>query len=198
MRYIQYNQIRGLELKKIIIAAAFFFVTHALCGPLGLRKGMTLEELKKQGAFTPTDQKFTYESKFLANGHPEFESYVALLTPEHGLCKVVAIGKSVDSNAYGTELEERYKDLLSGVKAKYGAPAREFNFISRGSIWREPKDWMMSLLKRERKLQAFWAPPENRNLADSINLINVKGGTCRIQNCRSLELTRCLKFKHFA
>ncbi len=135
---------------------------------------MTLEELQQQGTFTPTAQKFTYKSKTLASGHPDFESYLAILTPEHGLCKLVAQGKNIDSNAYGTELEGRYKDLLAAVKLKYGAPAREFNFIAGGSIWREPRDWMMSLLKTERKLIAFWALPENKNLPDSINVINVK------------------------
>lgn len=174
MGYIQYNQIRGLELKKIIIAAAFFIVTHAFSGPLGLRKGMTLEELKKQGTFTPMKEKFRYESKSLANGHPDFAAYFVTLTPEHGLCKVEAIGKVMDSNSYGTELEGKYKDLLSAVKAKYGAPAKEFNFIPGGSIWRDPRDWMMSLMKTERHLTAFWAPPETQNLPDSLNIIMIK------------------------
>ena len=42
-------------------------------------------------------------------------------------------------------------------------------------------------------------PTETQAVRSALDaLLLVKGGTCRIQNCRSLELTRCLKFKHFA
>ena len=161
-------------MRKIIVAAACFIAFSAVAGPLGLNKGMTLEELNKHGSFTPAGQQFVYTSKTLTNGHPDFESYTVILTPEHGLCKLQAAGKNIDSSSYGTELESKFKDLISAMTGKYGSPGKNYDFLRSGSIWNEPKDWMMGLLKKERTLTAFWAPPENSNMPDSLKTIMVE------------------------
>ena len=161
-------------MRKIIVAAAFFAAFGAIAGPLGLNKGMTLEELNKHGSFTPSPRKFVYESKNLTNGHPDFQSYTAIVTPAHGLCKIVARSQNIESSSYGTEIEERFKDLISALTGKYGAPGKQYNFLRQGSIWNEPKYWMMGLLKKERILSAFWWPPENLNLPDSLRGIHVE------------------------
>lgn len=96
---------------------------------------MTLVELQKQGPFTPAGQQFIYISKPLANGHPDFESYSVILTPEHGLCKPVAAGKNIDTNSYGTELEGKFKDLIDVMTRKYGAPGKNYDLLRSDSIW---------------------------------------------------------------
>lgn len=162
-------------MRKIIVAAAFFAAFGAIAGPLGLNKGMTLEELNKHGSFTPVPRhQFVYESKNLTNGHPDFQSYTALVTPAHGLCKIMATSRNIESSSYGTEIEEKFKDLISALTGKYGAPGKQHNFLKQGSIWNEPKYWMMGLLKKERILSAFWLPPENSNLPDSLTTIYVQ------------------------
>lgn len=161
-------------MRRIIVAAAFFAAFGAIAGPLGLSKGITLEELKKQGAFAPGNQQFVYTAKTIANGHPDFDSYTVVLTPEQGLCKIQAVSKDIETSSFGTELEGKYKSLVDAMSGKYGAPRKNYDFLRSGSIWKESQYWMMGLLKKERTLTAFWSKPENDNLPDSIHSIIVE------------------------
>lgn len=162
-------------MKSVILLAGIFSAFNAISGPLGLTQGMTLEELKKQGNFTPiSGQKFFYTSKTLTSGHPDFITYSALVTPEHGLCIVGASSKSVNSNVYGTELEGKFKELISVLTEKYGKPSKSYNELRNGSIWDNPQHWMMGLLKKERVLAVFWEKSKKLNLPDSMQLISVQ------------------------
>ena len=165
------TQIKERKLKRIIFAAAFFAAFGVIAGPLGLNKGMTLEELKKQGAFVAGNQQFVYTAKTITNGHPDFESYTVILTPEQGLCKIQAASKDIDTSSFGNELQGKYRDLVGALSQKYGAPGKDFDFLRAGSIWKEPQYWMMGLLKKERNLDAFWSKPENNNLPDSLSSV---------------------------
>ena len=148
--------------------------TTAFAGPFGLSKGMTLEQLKKQGSFTPTKMRFVYQTKNLAKGHSDFEAYSVLVSPRYGLCKITAIGNDVVTNAFGNQLEQKFKDISAALTRRYGDPESQFDFLQKGSIWKDPQDWMMGLLKKERALSSFWAPPKNTDLPDSLSVIAVK------------------------
>lgn len=166
-------------MKKYIFCALTLALTAlapaaALAGPLGLIKGMTLEQIKKQGNFVPTKTRFVYQAKALAKGHPDFESYSVLVSPQHGLCKITAIGTDVVTNVFGNQLERKFKDIAGAITRKYGAPGSEFDFLQSGSIWKEPQDWMMGLVKKERVLASFWAAPKNTDLPDALSVIAVK------------------------
>lgn len=158
-------------MRKIIVAAAFFAAFSAIAGPLGLNKGMTLNELKKQGAFVSGSQQFVYTAKTITSGHPDFESYTVILTPEQGLCKIQAVSKGIDTSSFGNELQEKYRELVGALSKKYGAPGKDFDILRAGSIWKEPQYWMMGLLKKERNLDAFWSKPENNDLPDSLGSV---------------------------
>lgn len=160
-------------MRKIIVVAALFAAFGAIAGPLGLNKGMTLEELKKQGAFISGNEPFVYTAKTIASGHPDFELYSVLLTPEQGLCKIQAAGKNIDTSSFGSELQEKHRELVGALSKKYGAPSNEFNYLKAGSIWNEPQDWMMGLLKKERNLDAYWTKSDKSNLSDSLEAVSV-------------------------
>ena len=93
---------------------------------------MSLEELRKQGDFTPSDQPFIYRTKTLLSGHPDFEFYSAIVTPEHGLCKITAVGKDINVNSFGSALTEKFNDLVGVLSSKYGSPFRKFDFLRAG------------------------------------------------------------------
>lgn len=161
-------------MRKIIIAAAFFAAFSAIAGPLGLNKGMTLEEIKKQGDFVSENQPFIYTAKTIASGHPDFGSYLVILTPEQGLCKILAISKDIETSGFGTELEGKYKSLMDAMSGKYETPGKNYDFLRSGSIWKEPQYWMMGLLKKDRTLSAYWSKPENNNLPDSLKSVLIE------------------------
>lgn len=154
----------------ILVVASF----SAVAGPFGLSKGMTLEEVKKYGAFVSGDSPFTYTAKTLSNGHPDFEIYSIILTPQQGLCKIQTAGKDVKTSSFGSELKEKHNDLVKALSNKYGSPGNNFDFLRTGSIWKDPQDWMMALLKKERTLASYWSPPERTNLPDSLLTIQLE------------------------
>ena len=143
-------------MKKYIIAVAVLVAASAsIAGPFGLGKGMTLEELKNQGAFVSDEEQFFYTAKIIANGHPDFEIYSVTLTLEHGVCKVQAVSKVIETSSFGTELVSKHKSLADAVSVKYGLPSKKYDFFNSGSIWKESQYWMMGLFKKSGTLLLF-------------------------------------------
>ncbi len=154
---------------KIFVTIILFIASFpAVAGPFGLSKGMTLEEAKKYGDFVSGNSPFVYTAKTLAGGHPDFESYSIILTPQQGLCKIQASGKDVNTSAFGDELKAKHIEFVKALSNKYGSPGNNYDFLRLGSIWKDPQDWMMALLKKERTLASYWSSPERTNLPDSL------------------------------
>jgi hypothetical protein len=150
-----------------------FLSSSAIAGPLGVDKGMSLEDLKKIGDFAPTENPNLYRAKSIKQGHPDVEFYFATLTPSQGLCKISAATKDIQSSSYGNELKEKFIEIKEALAQKYGSPDKDFDFLRSGSIWNESKDWMMGLYKKERYLTSFWTAPQNK-LPNSIAAIKVE------------------------
>jgi hypothetical protein len=155
-------------MKKIAAALSLALCSTAFAGPFGLSMGMSLEQLKKQGKITLTEHKFTYQTTSLIGGHPDYQLYSLFLTPKQGLCKILAASKTINSGSSGRELIEKYDRTVASLTRKYGAPTGSDDSLDEGSIWNEPRDWMMSLLKKERTI---WTSFSNRQ--DSINVLSV-------------------------
>lgn len=151
---------------------AIFFVSFAIAGPLGLEKGMKLNELKKHGNFSPTHVVNVYVSTSLLRGYPDAEAYSVVVSPIYGLCKILVATKYVNTGQYGYELKNKFDELKGALSKKYGVP-KNHDFLHSGSIWNEPRDWMMSLAKKERTLSSFWTLPENQ-MQDSIEAISIE------------------------
>lgn len=149
----------------------FFLISEGFAGPFGLDKGMSLDEARRHGSIESTPKMFQYRSKMMNNGYPDADFYTFIITPKSGLCKISVATVDIPTSAYGTELVQKYDDIKSALTQKYGSPSRDFDFLRAGSIWNEPKDWMMGLLKNERTRAAFWT---GRELQDSIKAIKVE------------------------
>ncbi|MBA3340609.1 MAG: hypothetical protein H0T48_02110 [Gemmatimonadaceae bacterium] len=74
-----------------------------------------------------------------------------------GLCKVMAASSSINNDSYGVATQRKFKEIKAALTAKYGATDREFDFLHAGSIWNEPRDWMLAVRQNERSLAAFWS-----------------------------------------
>jgi hypothetical protein len=119
--------------------------------PFGLKKGMTNAQL---GA-TELSKPGFYKLVQVPKPHPDFEAYIVQVGPTTGLCWVKGVGKNVSTSVYGSELKVAYNDLRDQVGATYGQ-YEEMDFLRAGSIWDEPKDWTMAMLKKERYLMSTW------------------------------------------
>lgn len=40
-----------------------------------------------------------------------FEAYTLVITPQHGPCKIVAIGHTIETSVYGTELSSKFESI---------------------------------------------------------------------------------------
>jgi hypothetical protein len=111
---------------------------------------MSLAELTQRGNPTPlAEVPFSYTMTSVPVPHPAFESYSVTVTQGDGLCKVMGIGKTLDTNSFGTEIQSAFDELEQALARKYGRH-KKFDFLQAGSIWNEPRDWMSGLRHKER------------------------------------------------
>lgn len=156
-------------IKRFAAAVVFLSPLVALAGPFGLEKGDTLQTIGGSPLqLAPGKYKITAVPK----PHSAFEYYVLQIGPQSGLCWIKAIGKSINTSVYGTQLRVAYEDLQSRLKENYGS-SKSSDFLFSGSIWRDPKDWTMSLVKKERILASTWDRKSNASLPSDIASVAV-------------------------
>jgi hypothetical protein len=136
-------------------------------GPFGLEMGIkredfegSLEELRPYWFKTPAVPKM----------HSSFEDYVLQITPVQGLSFIKAIGKTISTNPYGIELRSAFENLRGKLENIYGVSEKK-DYLMYDSIWNEPRDWMHSILSKERGLSAKWERTKGRNLQNDLELI---------------------------
>ena len=72
-------------------------------------------------------------------------------------------GRDIHAGAYGSDLQLAFNTISAMVSEKYG-PGERFDHLSAGSIWAEPRDWMMGLRQKERTLSALWEAEEGSKI----------------------------------
>ncbi len=130
--------------------------SHAQSGPFGLSMGMSVSRiLALPGAERIGDAPGAFFVPRPPQPHPDFESIVVSAEDSIGLCKVTAIGKTLESASTGAQLRNRFDQLEIVLTGKYGRPLK-LDRLSTGSIWNEPNDWMMGIRVGERTYAAVW------------------------------------------
>jgi hypothetical protein len=130
---------------------------------------MTKAELSRVASLKPeTDSPLVYTIATVPKPHVRFESYVVMVSETIGLCKVVAVGKSIETSAFGTELHSEFDNLEASLEQRYGKH-KTFDHLRAGSLWTEPQYWMMGLEKKDRTLAAFWDHEETPSLPTDLN-----------------------------
>lgn len=163
----------GCVMKKILIVPILFcsLIITAYAGPFGMEMGMPITQIQKKLNLTPTEVPGVYKTNRLIKSHPRFDDYRLSFSPDTGLCKIVAWSKSIKTSVYGEGATGFFTNLVGTLEVKYGQPTI-FDSLNPGSIWNEPKDWMMGLNKKERRLVAFWVP-DDRQLPENLAGISV-------------------------
>jgi hypothetical protein len=129
-------------------------------GPFGLYRGMTKEQaitlIGNAGIKTMGDDYFI--SRIVPKPHPDFDRYMLVFSTE-GLVKIVAIGRSISTNGFGEGIINAFVETRNAISKTYRPPVKEFNFVQDGSLWWESRYFMMGLLKKDRRLSAYWGSP---------------------------------------
>ncbi|MFT3916139.1 MAG: hypothetical protein QM704_19275 [Anaeromyxobacteraceae bacterium] len=141
----------------LAVALSLLIAGPAFAGPFGFQPGLTRAQVEaKVGKIEETDNPRVYRTKKAPTPLRGMEGYALLISKQYGLCKVMGIGRDVETSVYGTELESAYGELKQALIKKYGAPSTSAEYLKSGSIWREPKDFMMGLKLQERQLWTAW------------------------------------------
>lgn len=175
----------------ILIAALLAISIPAQAGPFGLDMGTPLVELNKQMKLK-LEITGVYSTPSVPKGHLDFGGYQLIVTPAQGLCKIVAYSQVISTSVYGTELASKFSSLESALSSKYGKP-KKFDFLKGGSIWKEPRDWMAGLLKKERMLVSYWTMKDS-DLPEGIQEIQLKAVAISTEEAR---VTLGYEFKNF-
>jgi hypothetical protein len=139
------------------VAFVLLFARSVSAGPFGFERGMTLAQIGEAKKIGPG----MYQVTEVPKPHSAFESYVVQIGPTTGLCWIKGIGTTVQTGAYGTQLQAGFHEMKEKLAAIYGV-ARVNDTLNDGSIWNEPRDWMMGLVKKERRLAAIWSTDRNK------------------------------------
>lgn len=141
--------------------------------PFGIRLGLSRADAGKVMTMTKTQEPDMFLVERPPAAHPDFERYMVLVDDSVGVCKITAIGVSIPSNSFGTQTRERFDDVERSLREKYGAAPR-IDFLRRGSIWDEPRDWMMGLAKEDRTLMTAWLRDDSSRFPDNLATILLK------------------------
>ncbi|MGE5570922.1 MAG: hypothetical protein ACM3S5_17955 [Rhodospirillales bacterium] len=127
-------------------------------GPFGFRPGMTRDEVIRlvgTGVVEKTEDPDDLLLKTAPRPHSSFENYLLTFSRDRGLVWLKAIGRNIRTSSYGNELQVEFRAVREAISGNYGE-AKTYDFLRAGSIWDEPRDWMMGLLRKERILTAYW------------------------------------------
>jgi len=150
--------------KNTVLVFMCLFANSVFAGPFGLDMGYQFEKLDRGKEISP--------NYFLVNSVPKpnrfFETYAVEATPEAGVCFIKALSNDINTSVYGEGLRSEFKKMAGMIANKYGLPTKEVDRLTDGSIWDEPRDYMMSLKKRERTLWSMWGTSEGADLPNNI------------------------------
>jgi hypothetical protein len=140
-----------------------FIIAPSVClaGPFGFNYGESRKHVIAEVGASNVLKNDTYSIAVSTapKPHPNFEEYVLFFSPTQGLLKIIAIGKDVETNSAGEQLQESFHKTELSLSEIYGTP-KTLDYLAEGSIWNEPRDWMMGLVKQDRNLVSMWDTSE--------------------------------------
>lgn len=133
-------------------------------GPFGLWMGISLEELGRESRELAPAK---YKIEAVPKPHSAFETYIAMVAPQNGLCWIKALSPTLQTNVFGVSLRTAFESMEEKLRETYGKSKRT-DFIMSGSIWHDPQYWMQSLISQDRFFMTEWASEHGSTLKDSL------------------------------
>ncbi|MGO4743097.1 hypothetical protein [Serratia quinivorans] len=145
-------------------------------GPLGLQIGLTKKNIEDMTGveLKKVPNSFNiYATGFVPKKNAYFENYGLVISPEVGLCQIRAISKDLNTDSHGLVLKSKVEEISESLTSIYGN--RKINdVLLPGSIWKDPRDWMMGLLKEERFFGSEWKGTKAQPLKSDLQSIVIQ------------------------
>lgn len=158
-------------MRAIWAGAALFLAmapTLAAAGPFGLTQGTPVSRLL---VVKKLDGDYRYEVR-VPTPLSEFDFYIATVTPGEGLCRVTAIGRTLENDSNGASARAVYTSLKNALDEKYGN-SKAFDFVHLGALFDKPSEFAMAIFRNERSLSAFWDNQERSRLPADLSSIQL-------------------------
>ena len=104
--------------------------------------------------------------------HRAFESYLLQYVEGVGVCEIKGAGTTINHDSYGVHIRSAVDDLYHQVAKRYG-PTEKNDLVYPDSLWAEPRDWTMGLLKGERFYSYLWTPKRGFAGVDQVSQIGI-------------------------
>lgn len=85
-----------------------------------------------------------------------FETYAVELSKENKVVVVYGIGKSYLNDSYCLSSQSDFSKVESILNRKYGISSDKSDFLYHDAIWKDARDYKMSLIKNERINYSKW------------------------------------------
>ncbi len=148
--------------------------TKTYDGPLGISKGIPVEEVEKKfgfKSFAPGTFIFTGKTPKLIDGA---SGYFIVATPNQGVCKVVVQFRVENLNGEGTQLKEKVDQMKDLIALKYGEYTEKFDFVTEDVYRRNPSFWTMALLKDSATYSYGWqSDKREKGLPNNLKSIDI-------------------------
>lgn len=161
-------------MKKTLITTYILFSSSLLHAvePFGLKVGVSLKDVEKKSGVSESIGYDNYSFKNVPDRNDEFKSYLMLITPKNGLCRITGWGKPIITNDNGDELKKRYSSLKTILIEKYGEPEVDKDLLTTDSHLNKPNEWTKSLYKMERNVESTWKLNESNGVQNIILIAN--------------------------
>lgn len=143
---------------------------NAFSSPFGLKMGMMIDEIEAQCEESPDFIKSDIYLIKPINNHSLFEYYAVYVNEKIGLYQIRAISDSIETNKYGTELQNFFNNVKDRISKTYGNP-KVVDKIDRNLPTAFQKDdyWFYTLKEGSRELYAIWGT--NELLSDNLHSV---------------------------
>jgi hypothetical protein len=157
-----------LNMKYLMTSLLCMAPLAAFAGPFGLDIGKTFNDYPE--VVFEKHKNNIYIVKRIPAPNKFFDTYVVVVSAKSGICKIRAISETTQTSKYGTELNALYNLMQDALDKKYKTTYKKklYSYLEQGSLWNEPKYYMMGLLQKEREAVTIW----RANLASN-NIQNI-------------------------
>lgn len=134
-----------------VLMASSASAEQAKDGPFGFKAG---DVIANYPACSMKDRPDSFDC-IPARPHPDLKSYNVWHMPDIGICMVVAFSGTIETGVFGVEARSATDGMAKQIEMQYGK-AEKLDFLMPSSIWRESRDWMMSVKQKERYYEYIW------------------------------------------
>lgn len=155
-------------MKKIVFIIIGMFLSFSCYSEqqdsaFGVQQGMTKDDLSKLVKLEPfpnttnVNYYLSYKAPIMNNN---FSYYGYYFSNTGKICNMTGYIQINNDNTYGIETKEQFEKIKKILIGKYGTP-KSFDYLRKGSVWKDDRYWMTALAKDERRLAAHWTKKDN-------------------------------------